>query len=176
MPCATAQDLHHGSSSIQVLCCGVSSSSMLSAALHQQHRRHPVCAAGDRYSISICKRSVRRNLILLLIIFLEIIVLLCHVSSMIELFMLVFIIFIIYLFWNLIIQLPNYSTHGTWSSKLQASHESYFYTIVGIAQWKIKKIHVEIIMCGAMFWWFGGHTCSTIVEEEFYDAQYYCLK
>ena len=37
-------------------------------------------------------------------------ILLCFAAIMIELFMLDLVMFMIYLFWNLIMQLPNYST------------------------------------------------------------------
>ena len=42
--------------------------------------------------------------------FSQIMILPCLVTSMMELFMLDLVMFMIYLFWNLIIQLPNYST------------------------------------------------------------------
>ena len=42
--------------------------------------------------------------------FLDLIILLCFATSMIELFILDLVIFMIYLFWNLIMQLPNTST------------------------------------------------------------------
>ena len=45
-----------------------------------------------------------------LITFSEYMILMCLVTSMIELFMLDLVIFLIYLFWNLSMQLPNIST------------------------------------------------------------------
>ena len=53
---------------------------------------------------------VCRDLLLPLIIFSEVMILLHLAISMIELFMLDLVMFMIYLFCNLIIQLPNYST------------------------------------------------------------------
>ena len=49
--------------------------------------------------------------------FLKLMILLCIATSMIELFMLDLVMFMIYLFQNLIMQLPNFSTLTPISSK-----------------------------------------------------------
>ena len=91
------------------------SSATSSAALHLQDRLHPVEAVhlpkGQGRSSS--RRSFifsKAKAVHFLIMFSQIMILPRLVTSMMELFMLDLVMFMIYLFCNLIIQLPNYST------------------------------------------------------------------
>ena len=105
------QVLHHGSSFVQVRYRGEPSSATSADALIQQDCLRPVISV----RLPKSQGSVR-NLFFIqfLIIFSELIILLCLATSMIELFMLDLVMFMIYLFRNLIMQLPNISTeYGT---------------------------------------------------------------
>ena len=109
-PARLLQGLHHGSSFVQVRRRGEPSSATSAAALHQHDHLRP------DISIRLPKsQGSVRNLFfhLVLIMFSELIILLCLATSMIELFMLDLVMFMIFLFRNLIMQLPNISTLPT---------------------------------------------------------------
>ena len=100
-------DLHHDSSFLQVRRCGKSSSATQSPALRPQDRLRSVSAV----RLPKGKDTVRTlSFNSVLIMFSEIMIILCFAASMIELFMLDLVVFMINLFQNLIIKLPNYST------------------------------------------------------------------
>ena len=101
------KDLHHGSSSVQVKHCGESSSATPSVALRSQDNLRPVNV------VRLPEEKISVSVLLfysVLIMFFEIMIILCLITSMIELFMLDLIMLMIYLFWNLIMQLSNIST------------------------------------------------------------------
>jgi hypothetical protein len=100
------KDVHHGSSSVQVRRCGESSCATPSAALYSQDNLRPVSA------VCFPKGKILVSVLLFysLIMFSEIIIMLCLITSMIELFMLGISMLMIYLFQNLSMQLPNIST------------------------------------------------------------------
>ena len=104
---ATAQEFHHGTSFVQVGCYGVSSSATPSAALV----RRTVFIPSARFVFPTAPAPyVHCYIIQFLIMFFKFMIMLCLVVSTIELFMLDLIVFMIYLFWNLIMHMPNYLT------------------------------------------------------------------
>ena len=110
-PARLLQDFHHGSSFVQVRCRCEPSPATSAAALRQQDCLRPVISV----RLSKSQGSVRNLFFhLVLIMFSELIILLCLATSMIELFMLDLVMFMIYLFRNLIMQLPNISTASTY--------------------------------------------------------------
>ena len=97
------KDLHHGSSSVQVRRCGESSSVTPSAALRSPNNFRPVSV------VRLPEAKISVNVLLfysVLIVFSEIMIMLCLITSMIEFFILDLIMLMIYLFRNLIMQLP----------------------------------------------------------------------
>ena len=99
--------LYHGSSSIQVRRYGESSFVTPSAALCLQDNLRSIIA------IRLPEGKISIHALFfysLLIMFCEIMIMLCLITSMIELFMLDLIMLMIYLFQNLVMQLPNIST------------------------------------------------------------------
>ena len=122
-PARLLQNLHHGSFFVQVRRRGEPSSAISAIALHQQDRLRPVIFV----RLPKSQGSVSKLFFIqFLIMFSEFLILLCLTTSTIELFMLDLIIFMIYLFQNLIIKLPNISKKIK-VFKSKSKHKSFFF-------------------------------------------------